>query len=374
MVNPSCREISLYYCVDDLPGANVGSSRLLNILDRLRLGRPITQYSLGFLQEQGLEALHRLATGVLAYDSFRELALAEQAIRVEAATAARLASEAEERARIAAMMARMKLADEQAEAARLARERDPKYIAKIKNQKLRTRYGIDTHVKQHCFGRLMKILKRVDADQRLSQEDFVWLSSVGERYFSDQLRTAYHRLEADFFVSEFKKTGDPWMAVNASSQFRKCDCALDADTLLGTINVSQQKSSKLKSAICTTHGGVMRDLRRWDEALRLGKKAHALKADDYRPCTLLGAIHMETGNYTLGQEWYAKAVERGATVDSVDQDLRNIFFRADKARQAEIREFLLSQDPVRYAWVKPKGKTRNRRPQFKKRHCDQVIF
>ncbi|MCB1871753.1 MAG: hypothetical protein KDI49_07075, partial [Gammaproteobacteria bacterium] len=109
---------------------------------------------MGFLQEQGLEALHRLATGVLAYDSFRELALAEQAIRVEAATAARLASEAEERARIAAMMARMKLADEQAEAARLARERDPKYIAKIKNQKLRTRYGIDTHVKQHCFGRL----------------------------------------------------------------------------------------------------------------------------------------------------------------------------------------------------------------------------
>lgn len=122
MVNPSCREITLYYCVDDLPGANVGSSRLLNILDRLRLGRPITQYSLGFLQEQGLEALHRLATGVLAYDSFRELALAEQAIRVEAATAARLASEAEERVRIAAMMARMKLADEQAEAARLARE------------------------------------------------------------------------------------------------------------------------------------------------------------------------------------------------------------------------------------------------------------
>ncbi|MCB1871752.1 MAG: hypothetical protein KDI49_07070, partial [Gammaproteobacteria bacterium] len=160
----------------------------------------------------------------------------------------------------------------------------------------------------------------------------------------------------------------------ASSQFRKCDCALDADTLLGTINVSQQKSSKLKSAICTTHGGVMRDLRRWDEALHLGEKAHALKADDYRPCTLLGAIHMETGNYSLGQEWYAKAVERGATVDSVDQDLRNIFFRADKARQAEIREFLLSQDPVRYAWVKPKGKTRNRRPQFKKRHCDQVIF
>jgi len=367
VVNPSFRETALYYCVDDLPGANVGSSRLLKILDRLRFGRPITQYSLGFLQEQGLEALHRLATGVLAYDSFRELALVEQAVCVEAATPARLAREAEERtrlaceaeerARAAARLARMK----QAEAARLVRERDPKYIARIK---LLARYGIGSVVKQHCFGQLMKILNRVDADQRLSQADFVWLSTVGKQYFSNQLRTDYHRLEADFFASEFKKTRDPWMAVNASGQYRKCNRSHDADSLLGTINVDQQKSTKLKSAICTTCGGVKRDLRRWDEALRLGEKAHTLKADDYRPCTLLGAIHMEIGNYNLGQEWYAKAVERGATVDSVDQDLRNIFFRADKAKQAEIREFLLSEDPVRYAWVTPRGKTHNRRPQF----------
>jgi hypothetical protein len=57
---------------------------------------------LAFLQKQGLEALHRLAAGALPYDSFRELALAEQAIRVEAATAARLAKEAEEHVRKAA--------------------------------------------------------------------------------------------------------------------------------------------------------------------------------------------------------------------------------------------------------------------------------
>ena len=95
----------------------------------------------------------------------------------------------------------------------------------------------------------------------------------------------------------------------------------------------------------------MRDLGRWDKAMQLGEQAHAFEADDYRPCTLLGAIHMETGNYGLGQEWYAKAVERGATVDSVDQDLRKVYFRADQARQAEMREFLLRQDRVRYAWV-----------------------
>lgn len=107
----------------------------------------------------------------------------------------------------------------------------------------------------------------------------------------------------------------------------------------------------------------MRDLQRWEEALRLGEKAHALEAGDYRPCTLLGAIHMETGNYSLGQEWYAKAVERGATVDSVDQDLRNIFNRADQAKKAEMREFLLREDAVRYAWVSGNATTQRRRPE-----------
>jgi len=133
--------------------------------------------------------------------------------------------------------------------------------------------------------------------------------------------------------------------------------ARDADAILRTIRVEQQKSLKLKSALCTTHGGVMRDLKHWDEALRLGEKAHAFRPDDYRPCTLLGAVHMETGNCNLGWEWYDKAIKRGATVDSVDQDLRNIFFRANHAEQKEMSDFLLRIDPIRYEWARPKAKT-----------------
>jgi len=361
VVNLSYRDNALHYCVDDLPGASVPGSRLQNILDCIRLGTPVTPLSLAFLQQQGLEALRRLATGALSYDCFRKLALGEQAARIEAAIVARLARETEARARDAAMQARMKLAHEQAEAARLARESDPKYIAKIKNQQLRARYGVDSFVEPDCFGQLMGILRSLDAGQRLGEEDFVWLSTVAKDYFSDQIRAAYHRLEADFFASEFKRAHDPWMAVNASGHYRKCSCARDAESLIGTINVEQQKSTKLKSALCTTRGGAMRDLERWDEALRLGEKAHAFRADDYRPCTLLGAIHMETGNYSLGQEWYAKAVEREATIASVDQDLRNVFFRANQAKQEEMRDFLLREDPVRYAWVTAKTKTHKRR-------------
>lgn len=153
------------------------------------------------------------------------------------------------------------------------------------------------------------------------------------------------------------------MAVNASGHFRKCDRSSDAESPLKPIVVEQQKSRKLKSALCTTRGGVMRDLGNLGEAQRLGMDAHAFKSDDYRPCTLLGAIHMEMGEYSVGQEWYAKAVERGATVESVDQDLRSVFFRSAPARQAEMREFLLGENPVRYAWARPRKTSPKPRPQ-----------
>jgi hypothetical protein len=60
----------------------------------------------------------------LHYDGFRTWALAEQTIRIEAATAARLVHEAAKRASEVAMQARMALAREQVEKDRVARESD----------------------------------------------------------------------------------------------------------------------------------------------------------------------------------------------------------------------------------------------------------
>jgi hypothetical protein len=319
------------------------------------------------LQKNGLAALYRLVTGTLPYDDFLTLARPEQATRIEEATAANLVREAEERAREAAKQQRLIELGEKSEAARLARESDPKHLARVaaknKNRELRSRYGLDVFIDDDCFSRLMNILRIVDSGKRLGQDDFVWLSSVGEEYFSETLRNAYHLLEAEFFAREFRRTQDPWMAVNASSHYRKCKRAGKAAALLDLIDVETQDSSKLKSALCTTGGGVMRDLRRWDDALRLGEEAHAFSPGDYRPCTLLGAVHTETGSFSLGHEWYAKAVERGARPDDIDQDMRSIFYRSEPAKQTEMRDFLLRVDPDRYAWAAHKPGARGRRPQ-----------
>ena len=89
-----------------------------------------------------------------------------------------------------------------------------------------------------------------------------------------------------------------------------------------------------------------------------------LMADELR----IGAIHMEMGEYGLGQEWYAKAVKRGATVDSVDQDLHSVFFRSAPDRQAEMSAFLLGENPVRYAWAVPR-KTPPKSPPQSEAKC-----
>jgi tetratricopeptide (TPR) repeat protein len=240
---------------------------------------------------------------------------------------------------------------QQAERVRLARERDPKYIAKVKSQQLRARYGLDLFIEKHCFGRLMEILRRADAGSRFQPEDLVWLSTEGKAYFSEPLKHKFHAAEADFFISEYQRTRDPWMAVSASGHCRKSGRASEAHDLLASIPQASQKLPKLRSAICTTHGGALRDLGLWDDALALGEQAHGLTPRDYRPCTLLGAVHMETGNYEAGQSWYAKAVERGAEERSIDADLRGIIMRADMAKREEIKRFLLRDDPVRFAWV-----------------------
>jgi Flp pilus assembly protein TadD len=344
-------ELAIYYCVDDLPGAHIPATRIITILERFQQGRPLTSLALTYLESQGLLALHRHISDGSTVDEFRKAAKAEQVLRKQDAEAVRLAEIAERAEKEAARQAQIKLAQEKANAARQALERDPKYIAKIKNQKLRASYDLNFFIEQHLFATLMDILRRVDVGKRLAEKDLLWLSTDGDEYYSEKLKSTYHSNEAEFYASEFVKNQDPWMAINASSHYRKCNKAGIADKLLNTIDIEKKKSPKIKSAFFTTHGGVKRDLGQKDEALRLGEKAHHLMNKDFRPCTLLGAVYMETGQYDLGQEWYAKAVERGASERAVDSDLRSIFMRADKTTQVEMRAHLLKVDPERYRWV-----------------------
>ena len=232
-------------------------------------------------------------------------------------------------------------------------ELDPVYIAKQKEQALLKKYEINGYISGALPIELSEILSKLDREIRLSQDEAVWLNTLGKKFFSSKVRHKFHRLEANYYLQEYKKNAkNIWNAINASSQLRKCQASLEAEKLLESIIVSDKKDTKLLSAYFTTLGGVRRDLRKVNVAIDNASKAHNLTPDNYRPCTLLGAIYMETYQYTLGHEWYEKASERGATNQSINADIKSIISKMDKAKRNEMIEHLLKLDYHAYSWLK----------------------
>ncbi len=342
------------YLVTDLPGATIPASRLNNILNKIEQGSPLSSIAMMYFQQQGLLALKQFAEGEITYEKFSELAVAELAAREHAALVQKHKEEKDAEERDAISKAKNALYFKRREEELRRLESSPRYIAKIKNQQLRERYGIDQFIDEQFFSQLMQILQRIDNGNRFSDEDFIWLTTEGAAYYTDILKKTYHEREARFYASEYNQTNDPWSAVNASKHYRKSNQAKKAHDLLISIPITSKREPKLNSAISTTHGGVMRDLDRFEDALKFGNQAHALTPKDFRPCTLLGAVNFEIGNYEIGRSWYLKASERGASERSIDNDLRSIYKRADNGKREEIKAFLLGVDPIKYSWANHK--------------------
>lgn len=232
-------------------------------------------------------------------------------------------------------------------------ESDPVYIAKQKEKALLKKYDINEDLSDALLTEIYEILSKLDRGIRLSQDEAVWLNTIGKEFFITKVRHKFHRLEADYYLQEYaKNTKNIWNAINASSQLRKCQESIEAEDLLEKISINGIKDKKLLSAYFTTLGGVRRDLHKVKVAIDNASKAHNLTPDNYRPCTLLGAIYMETYQYTLGHEWYEKASERGATNQSINADLKSIISKMDKSKRNEMIEHLLKLEPYTYSWLK----------------------
>ncbi|MEJ8850455.1 hypothetical protein [Variovorax rhizosphaerae] len=350
MTSNFLQKIAEYFCVSDIPGATIPSTSLSKILESMYLGQPLSSVSLKYLAGKDLLDLHRFATAQINYEEFVAAAQSAKQTRERVAVEKQRAAEAARSAREAEWEAENGRRLEAAKAAREALENDPKYIAKMKSRALRAKYGMH-FIDQRAYPRLMAILEKVDSGRRMAEDDYIWLTTVAQEHFTAALESAFHQLEAEFFAEKFKRTGDPWNAVNASGHYRRCGQSEDALELLDAIGAHPVKHPKLQSAVCTTRGGAMRDLGRLDEARQLGEEGHEYRPGDFRPCTLLGAVHMELGNFDDARTWYAKGEVRGATQKSIDSELKRIFQRADKVKRDAIRAFLLREDPQRFAWV-----------------------
>ena len=69
-MSASTNIVADYYCVSHIANATIPGSRLSDILGRMHQGRPLTKYSLDFLQQQDIPGLYRLACGEITHEAY----------------------------------------------------------------------------------------------------------------------------------------------------------------------------------------------------------------------------------------------------------------------------------------------------------------
>ena len=356
------RKDAVFYCVDHIESSMIPHSMLHKIIQKLKTKQndSLTLPEKAYLVRQNLNALHSLVEGKISFNQYKKEVVNDRIKHQEQLEAERLRLEKlRELELIQLKKQQEKLAQERKVREQAERERrkklesDPKYIERQKEKNLIKKYDIYLYdiVDKHR-SKLINILKLLDNNQRLSEQDAIWLNSEGRQFFTDELKIKFHRVEADFYLNEYKTTKLHWHAINASSQLRKAKASKEAEKFLENTEISLNKNKKLLSAYFTTLGGVKRDIRKVDTAIECGVKAHENNSQDYRPCTLLGAIYMENHEYTLGHDWYSKARDRGAPEKSINADLRSILLKLDKSKRIEMIASLLKKDPYLYGWLK----------------------
>ena len=360
------RKDAVFYCVDHIESSMIPHSMLHKIIQKLKTKQndSLTLPEKAYLVRQNLNALHSLVEGKISFNQYKKEVVNDRIKHQEHLEAERLRLEKlRELELIQLKKQQEKLAQERKVREQAERERrkklesDPKYIERQKEKNLIKKYDISFYdIADKHRSKLINILKLLDNNQRLSEQDAIWLNSEGRQFFTDELKIKFHRVEADFYLNEYKTTKLHWHAINASSQLRKAKASKEAEKFLENTEISLNKNKKLLSAYFTTLGGVKRDIRKVDTAIECGVKAHENNSQDYRPCTLLGAIYMENHEYTLGHDWYSKARDRGAPEKSINADLRSILLKLDKSKRVEMIASLLKKDTYLYGWLESLNK------------------
>lgn len=335
-MNSPVTSLASEYFLEDVPGATITGSRLNDVIQRVAASTPLTVTQQTFLRERGYEALLQLAIGELDWEAFRESSQIEKEKRLNARIATDKKEAAEQLRRDEVTARKNKVLFEN-------RERQ------LERRRFRDRFGHGFIDPKH-YGRVMRICRSVADGNPIETDDLLWLGSTGSDYWTEELRKAHHYNKAQAYSEEWIKTKDVWQAINACAHWRKADCA-DTGLAIAEQALSQVTDENMRSVVLTTRGGAQRDLRRYDEAKLSGGEAHNLKPSDFRPCTLLGAVHLEMGDYTAGADWYAKAEALGATQAVIDRELQSILGAASPEERKRLKIVLKSLYPHRYSWL-----------------------
>lgn len=340
---PEPSNLAAKYLVDDMPGARARGTRLHGILMKIEAGGAVSELAQAYLVMNQLHCLHSLVVGRTDFDTFRRDAVVERAHRMDTAEIAAVEAAAEDATRKAELA--------RASAAFFA---DPGYRRRQESKQLRRKFNLNYIDPEH-YPRAMRLLQALSRGKRLKQVDVLWLQTEVEEWWTDEVASAWHLIEAEVHTAAWRKTRDPWDAINASSHWRKGNRAEFAISLTGEALAAMGTAEpKVRSALATTRAAALKAVARHTEAIALAEDAHALMPDDYRPCTLLGAIHIELGEYDVGLDWFEEAERLGAIKGAADHDIRALLARMPHAERNRAAGLLIEQDPERFSWLRSK--------------------
>lgn len=197
--------------------------------------------------------------------------------------------------------------------------------------------------------KLLDIFKRIKEGKRFLEKDVAFL--ISENYLKQKrlLFIEYHLREAKYYVTEYSLKKDLWNIVNACSSYRKAEKPQEALKITKIKNISKIQIQTLKFAMLITQGGAYRDLGELDKAIKNAKEVFNREPNNFRPCTLLGAVYYDKGEYSLGQEWFDKAEKRGALKANIDAEIKSIYRRMKEKKT--FKKHLLEIDSDRYKWL-----------------------
>jgi hypothetical protein len=370
-----------FYFVDDIKSSIIPHSLLHKIIQKLKINESLSLSEKNYLIRNNLISLFKFSNKDISFHQFQIEAEIEKKEKLEKFEAERLKKENEiHLARIAEQALQKRIENERALRKIAERERqkqlelDPYYIAERalrekenlerkqlqkekaliqkKRKALLSQFGLEesSQYPDHLYD----LLKSLSENKRPTDELRVWLNSnQNQDFYTDAIHKKYYTIEAKFYMQEYEKNNNPHSAINASACFRKAKLSKEAIDFLNKIqDIKNHSDKKIVSAYLTTFGGAYRDLRNFAQAKEYALEAHHLTPKNFRPCTLLGAIHMQLYESTQGAEWYELAERLGAKSDDINQDLIRTIRSLDKNKRTEIIKELLKRNPRRYAFLK----------------------
>jgi hypothetical protein len=197
------------------------------------------------------------------------------------------------------------------------------------------------------------IMMKLERGERLDRIFVAQL--INERLLArgGEIAKAYHKLEATFYEQEYKRTGNKWNLVSAVSDWRKAGEFQKALNLTYNLDLSKVSGDDLKAALLTNRGSVFRDIEALDEAEKCALQAIEYQPEGCEPYILMTSICFKRSEFYEGEIWRDEAIERGAKFESVDYEMERLVKNTkNKQKQQELVEYLLNEDPVRYAWAK----------------------